>query len=89
MKPFWEKIFHEINQNETFLIVAHSNSLRAIIKLLEKFSDEKIVSVNIPTGVPLVYDLDKNMKILNKKYLIDNEKLNEKINIIKKQGKIV
>ncbi len=88
IKPFWEKIINEINQNETFLIVAHSNSLRAIIKLLEKLSDKEIISVDIPTGVPLVYDLDKNMKILNKNYLISKEKLTEKINVVKKQGKI-
>tara|TARA_B100001057_G_scaffold335578_1_gene336276 strand:+ start:3631 stop:4371 length:741 start_codon:yes stop_codon:yes gene_type:complete len=88
IKPFWGKIVNEINQNETFLIVAHSNSIRAIIKLLEKLSDKEIISVNVPTGVPLVYDLDENMKILNKNYLINSEKLIEKVNVVKKQGKI-
>ena len=70
------------------LIVAHSNSLRAIVKILDKLSDEEIVSVNIPTGVPLVYQLDDNLNVTHKEYLIDQIKLKEKQEIVKNQGKI-
>ena len=69
------------------LIVAHSNSLRAIIKILEQLSDEEIVSVNIPTGVPLVYTLDKSLNVLEKEYLINEEKLKAKQEMVANQGK--
>ena len=64
------------------LIIAHSNSLRAIIKILEKLSDKDIMSVNIPTGVPLVYELDENFLFINKEYLINDEELKMKQKII-------
>ena len=70
------------------LIVAHSNSLRAIIKILDKLSEKEIISVNIPTGVPLVYTLDNNLNVIKKEYLIDEAKLQEKQNIVANQGKI-
>ena len=69
------------------LIVAHSNSLRAIIMILENLSEEEIISVNIPTGIPLVYTLNDDLNILEKKYLIDEKSLKEKEEIIKNQGK--
>jgi len=69
------------------LIVAHSNSLRAIIKILEDLSDDEIISVNIPTGVPLVYDFDSNFNIIKKQYLMDEKELMEKQEIIINQGK--
>ena len=70
------------------LIIAHSNSLRAIVKILDQLSNEEIVSVNIPTGVPLVYTLDQNLNVLKKKYLISEEKLREKQEMVINQGKI-
>ena len=69
------------------MIVAHSNSLRAIIKILEDLSDDEIISVNIPTGVPLVYDFDSNFNIIKKQYLMDEKELMEKQEIIINQGK--
>ena len=68
-------------------IVAHSNSLRAIVKILDQLSDEEIVSVNIPTGVPLVYEFDDNFNVIRKEYLIDETKLKEKQEIVANQGK--
>lgn len=86
--PFWIKYKDEIKKNVgSHLIVAHSNSLRAIIKILEDLSDDQIISVNIPTGVPLVYDCDKNFNIINKQYLIGEKELVEKQEIIINQGK--
>ena len=77
-----------INNNGDHLIVAHSNSLRAIIKILEGLSETEIIEVNIPTGVPLVYELDNKLNIIDKKYLIDGETLNRKKKIVENQGKI-
>lgn len=89
LTPFWNKYFKFIKSSGgSHLIVAHSNSLRAIVKILEKISSEEIISVNIPTGVPLVYKFDQNFDIYDKKYLIDEKKLLEKQELIKNQGKV-
>ena len=88
LKPFWGNYINYITERKgNHLIVAHSNSLRAIVKILDQLSDEKIISVNIPTGIPLVYTLDKNLNILEKEYLIDEEKLKAKQEMMVKQGK--
>ena len=89
LNPFWEKYILNIKKKPgNHLIIAHSNSLRAIIKILEKLSNKEIISINIPTGVPLVYTIDNNLKIYNKKYLIDKEKLKEKETMVLNQGKV-
>ena len=75
------------NNTGSHLIVAHSNSLRAIVKILDQLNEEEIVSVNIPTGVPLVYSFDSNFNIISKEYLIEDEELLKKQNFIKSQGK--
>lgn len=68
--PFYEKYVEaDLREGKNVLIVAHGNSLRAITKHLEGISDEEIPGLNIPTGVPIVYDLDKDLKVLNKKVL--------------------
>jgi len=88
LKPFWsEYINYIIKNNGEHLIVAHSNSLRAIVKILEQLSNEEIISINIPTGVPLVYNLDKSLNILEKNYLINSKDLEAKQKIIENQGK--
>jgi len=88
LKPFWNKYVNHMTQNKgDHLIVAHSNSLRAIVKILDQLSDEDIISVNIPTGVPLVYTLDQSLNVLEKEYLIDDDKLKEKQEIVANQGK--
>jgi 2,3-bisphosphoglycerate-dependent phosphoglycerate mutase len=88
LKPFWREYVNNITQNGgNHLIVAHSNSLRAIVKVLDQLSDEEIISVNIPTGVPLVYTLDQSLNVLEKEYLINKEKLKAKQEMIANQGK--
>ena len=88
LKPFWERYLNYITECKgNHLIIAHSNSLRAIIKILDQLSDKKIVSVNIPTGVPLVYTLDESLNVLEKEYLIDKDTLKEKQEIVANQGK--
>ena len=89
LKPFWKEYANNIIQNGgNHLIVAHSNSLRAIIKILDKLSDEKITSVNIPTGVPLVYTLDLNLAVIDQEYLMNNNQLKEKQELVANQGKV-
>ena len=88
IKPFWNKYVNDIIQSKgDHLIVAHSNSLRAIVKILDQLSDKEIISVNIPTGVPLVYTLDHSLNVLKKEYLIDDKKLKKKQEIVANQGK--
>jgi len=66
-------------------IAAHGNSLRALVKYLDNISDEKIVELNIPTGVPLVYELDADLKPIKNYYLGDQEKIAAAINSVAKQ----
>lgn len=85
---FWEQeIKKEIIAKKQVLIVASGNSLRALVKHLENISDEEINSLNIPTGMPLVYELDKKMKVENKYYLASQKELKEAIDKVAKQGK--
>jgi hypothetical protein len=68
--PYWEEvIIPAIREGKRVLIVAHGNSLRGLVKLLDHISDEKIVEVNIPTGIPLVYELDDDLIPLRSYYL--------------------
>ena len=88
LEPFWNQYLKYIKKNlGNHLIVAHSNSLRAIVKILDQLSDEEIISVNIPTGVPLVYTFDANFNVIDKEYLIDETKLKEKQAVVANQGK--
>lgn len=73
--PFWdETIKPEILNNKSVLIVAHGNTLRALIKHLDQITEEDIVSLNVPTGIPLVYELDDGLKPKNSYYLGDPDK---------------
>ena len=68
--PYWEsKILPELRAGKDILISAHGNSLRALVMYLEKLSKEEILETEIPTGVPKLYVLDKDLNILDKKYL--------------------
>lgn len=68
--PYWEdRIARELLAGRTVLVVAHGNSLRALVKTLESISDEAIVDVDIPTGVPRVYDLDDRLEVQGARYL--------------------
>ena len=65
LNPFWNQYLANIKENlGNHLIVAHSNSLRAIVKILDQLSDKEIMKVDIPTGIPLVYEFDGNFNIL-------------------------
>ncbi len=73
--PYWhETIAPAIREGQRVLIAAHGNSLRALVKYLDNVSDEAIVELNIPTGIPLVYELDPELKPIRSFYLGDAEK---------------
>jgi 2,3-bisphosphoglycerate-dependent phosphoglycerate mutase len=72
--PFWqEQIAPAVKSGQRVIIAAHGNSLRALVKYLDHMSDADIVGLNIPTGVPLVYDLDANLEPIGHRYLGDPE----------------
>jgi 2,3-bisphosphoglycerate-dependent phosphoglycerate mutase len=70
--PFWHsRIAPELRAERNVLVTAHGNSLRAMVKMLDNVSEAEIVELNIPTGVPLLYDLDADLKPLSHRYLGD------------------
>lgn len=77
----------DILANKNVLIAAHGNSLRALFKYLNDISDEDIINVNIPTGVPLVMELNENLKAVSHRYLGDPEEIQAKMDAVKNQGK--
>ena len=86
--PYWEStIAPDIKAGKHVLIAAHGNSLRALVKHLEHMSDEQIVELNIPTGIPLVYQLNDDLRSLNKIYLGDPETARKKADAVANQGK--
>ena len=86
--PYWfESIMPDIKSGKRVLIVAHGNSLRALVKYLDKISDEEILGLNIPTGVPLVYELDENLNPIKNYYLGDQEAIAKKAAAVAAQGK--
>ena len=86
--PYWhESIKPDIESGKRVFIVAHGNSLRALVKYLDTVSDEDIVGLNIPTGVPLVYELDESLKPIRNYYLGDQEEIAKKAAEVAAQGK--
>jgi 2,3-bisphosphoglycerate-dependent phosphoglycerate mutase len=86
--PFWhDSIVPAIREGKQILIAAHGNSLRALVKYLDNISEAEIVSLNIPTGVPLVYDLDENLRPVGHRYLGDQEAIAAAINAVANQAK--
>ena len=77
----------DIESVHSVLIVAHGNSLRALVKYLDKVSDDDIVELNIPTGVPLVYELDDEMNPVKNYYLGDQEEISKRTAEVAAQGK--
>ena len=86
--PLWEKnIVPKIVSGQKVLIVAHGNSLRAIIKILDKISNKNIMKINIPTGIPLIYKVNKNLKPINNYYLSTPNELQKKLDNVIRQGR--
>ena len=86
--PYWKgDIVPELRKGKRVIISAHGNSLRALVKYLDRVPDAEIVSRNIPTGVPLVYELDEEMGPIRNYYLGDQEAVRKAMDAVAKQGK--
>ncbi len=86
--PYWDsEIAPAVSGGERVLITAHGNSLRALLKHLEGMSDDEILGVNIPTGMPLVYTLDASLKPIDRRYLGDPEEVAKAMEQVGAQGK--
>lgn len=84
--PYWEKrIAPELKANRNVLIVAHGNSQRALVKMLDSLSDQEIIDYNIPTGVPLVYELDDKLAKVSSRYLGDQKAIKKAAEDVKRQ----
>lgn len=85
--PYWEEtIAPQIKAGKRVLITAHGNSLRALVKYLDNVSDEEIVDLNIPTGAPLLYELDDDLKPVGHRYLGDPEAIAKAMAAVAAQG---
>lgn len=86
--PYWLNVIApSIKAGKKVIIAAHGNSLRSLVKYLDNISEEEIVGLNIPTGVPLVYELDENLKPIRHYYLGDQAEIEKKISAVANQGK--
>jgi 2,3-bisphosphoglycerate-dependent phosphoglycerate mutase len=86
--PYWsETIAPTIKSGKRVLISAHGNSLRALVKYIDNLSEDEVVELNIPTGIPLIYELDNDLKPIKHYYLADEEKVKEAQEKVAKQGK--
>ena len=87
MLPYWfDEIVPELKAGKTVLVVAHGNSIRALVKHLDDVSEEDIVGLNIPTGIPLVYELDDDMRPISSGYLGDEEAAQAAADAVSKQA---
>ncbi|MCC6784334.1 MAG: 2,3-diphosphoglycerate-dependent phosphoglycerate mutase [Planctomycetes bacterium] len=85
--PYWHDVVSkDLRAGKRVLIVAHGNSLRALVKFLDRMSEEEIVELNIPTGVPLAYELDADLRPLRKGYLGDAAEIAARAAAVAKQG---
>ncbi len=86
--PYWQDaIVPELKENKRVIIVAHGNSLRALVKYLDNVGDAEIVALNIPTGIPLVYELDAELNAIKHYYLGDAEAIAKAAQAVANQGK--
>ena len=89
MLPYWhETIAPAIKDGRRIIIAAHGNSIRALIKYLDAISDSDIMGLNIPTGIPLVYELDGELRPLRNYYIGDPEDIKKALDEVAAQGKV-
>jgi len=87
--PYWvDTIVPVIKEGKQVIIAAHGNSLRALVKYLDNISEEEITGLNIPTGIPLVYELDEDMRPIKHYYLGDQAAVEAAINAVKNQARV-
>jgi len=86
--PYWHDVLAPtVRSGKRVLISAHGNSLRALVKYLDNVSEEAIVNLNIPTGIPLIYELSDDLKPIRHYYLGDEESIRKAIESVVSQGK--
>jgi len=86
--PYWyDTIAPDVIQGKNVIVVAHGNSLRAIVKHLSGMSEKEILAYNIPTGCPFVYEFDEKLKPIRNYYLIDEKELKARQEAVANQGK--
>ena len=86
--PCWhDQIVPDLRSGKNLLIAAHGNSLRALIKYLDDMTEEEVLKLNIPTALPIAYELDENLRPISKKYLCEPEKLEKLMADVANQGK--
>lgn len=86
--PYYHStIVPQVKAGKRVIIAAHGNSLRALVKYLDNMSDDEVIALNIPTGVPLVYELDDDLKVIRHYYLGDQEKIAAAMQAVANQGK--
>jgi 2,3-bisphosphoglycerate-dependent phosphoglycerate mutase len=86
--PYWNDVIAPVvKSGKRVVIAAHGNSLRALVKHLDNISDDDIVGLNIPTGIPLVYDLDADLRPIKHEYLADPEAVKKAMQAVANQGK--
>ena len=86
--PYWHEVLAPVvKSGKRVIISAHGNSLRALVKYLDNISDENIVKLNIPTGIPLIYELDNSLKPVKSYYLGDPEEVQKAMESVAQQGK--
>jgi 2,3-bisphosphoglycerate-dependent phosphoglycerate mutase len=86
--PYWnESLTPAVRAGKRVVVAAHGNSIRAIVKYLDKVSDDAIIGINIPTGMPLVYELDDALKPIRNYYLGDPEEVARAMEAVASQGK--
>ena len=87
--PYFNNVIKkDMLSGKRVLIVAHGNSIRSLVKYFENLSEEEILEVNIPTGIPLVYEFDDDFRVIEKHYLGDEEEIAKKTNSVLNQGNI-
>ncbi|MFH1242109.1 MAG: 2,3-diphosphoglycerate-dependent phosphoglycerate mutase [Pseudomonadota bacterium] len=88
--PYWkETIEPTVRSGQRVIISAHGNSLRALVKYLDNISEEEIVKLNIPTGIPLIYELDEDIRPIEHYYLGDAEAVEKAAKAVANQGKVL
>jgi 2,3-bisphosphoglycerate-dependent phosphoglycerate mutase len=86
--PYWEEVIvPSLKQYDRIIVAAHGNSLRAIIKFLKNISDSEIVSLNLPTAVPYVFEFDNDINLVKDYFLGDPEEIRKKMAAVANQGK--
>ena len=87
VKPLWlNEILPSVKKGKVLMIVAHGNSLRAIVKIFKNISNNEIVKLNIPTGIPYIFDFSNELKVLRDYYLGDEKEISRKANLVANQA---